>query len=305
MINEEQYLLDKKNYEELKEQSENFIEEHFLPLFKSFNSNFSFNINIKDIKPTTKSGYVIFGNGEYLFVNFSIDKKNSLCLSYTEDSQQKSYNEMIKKAKLYNEVLELFKNFNVNAFNNLIEESLELSIKLSKSKRIFSSTEKEYLHILNKKYQNAILSIIDTYIDNEKANSILDEFVKTEVQEQLEYSENNRVSRRSKKIETFSFSFNLDKVIFKENKISISVDKKNQNKAVFYINSKKTSRKKCIESIQNQFLYKEKEVKNFNQFKTISEFQENLFERYSSWECFGQLNKIVKPFIANILAQNF
>ena len=309
MIEEEIYLKEKKLYESKKQENDNFLIDHFVPLLRSFNPNFEFKFTLKEIKPKNKSGYIIFSYPtknyytDSLFVNFEVVHNQEVKLSYTEDSIEKSYSEMVTKSKLYKQVIDIFNNFNIEKFNKLISDLLRNNEEFAKTKREFLNLEKKYFQGLNQKYQKAFLSLINR-VDEKKALNDFEDFVQNEIDEILEYRKNQHKIRRSNKKEFFSFWFDLENILFEEIKIVIELDHKN-DKPIYYLCGKKSSRKKCLELIKNQFYYKDNLINNFNDFKKIEVFKKENFDSYSSWECSTKISKLVKPFLANLLAQDF
>lgn len=311
MITEEQYLENKKEFDLVQQNYDNFIQDHFKPLFFKFNdffiNNKNFEFEIKSISAQTASCSIHFScyskdtrgysSTDRLYVNFEIKNKD-LYLTYTEDNSQRPFNNMKQKSILYVEVVRFFENFNIEDFLNLCQQYDESSKELSKLKREFTKIETEYFASLNLKYQKAFLTVIKQ-VDKEKVLSNFEVFIETEIKRDEVSRYNTRNEFRG-----FCFSFDLDKILFNEFYIKIDKDKKT-NKPIFYLRGKKTSKKKCVEAITNQFYYKDKLIKNFEDFKNISIFTKNNFENYSSFQCKAYIKNLMNPFMANIIAQEF
>lgn len=306
MISEEQYLKHKKEFELTNKNHDNFIKDYFDLLFFQFNDYFKdnddFKFEIKLISPQTLSGSVTFScytknikygiSTDYIYVNFEI-KDKELYLSYTENNSQRSFSNMKQKSALYIEVINFFENFNTEQFLNLCNEYENSSKELTNVKRKFTKLEKEYFASLNLKYQKAFLTIINK-VDEEQVLRDFEKYIETKIQNM----------DKEKKLKGFCFSFNLDQILF--NEFSINVQKNIlKNKIEFFLNNKKTSKKKCIEVLTNQFYYKNKFINNFIEFKKIKAFEENDFLNYSSYNCKIPIKTLMNPFMANIIAQDF
>lgn len=314
MISEEQYLEHKKEFELANTNFDNFIKEHFQPLFFKFNSFFknndNFDFDIKSISASTLSGSVNFScytkhpkwgvSTDRLYVNFEI-KNEELHLSYTEDNSQRPFSNMKQKSILYIEVINLFENFNVEQFSNLCNEYENSSKELSKIKREFTKLENEYFAALNLRYQKAFLTIVKQ-VDKDKTLDDFENFIK----EQMEIldSNDNYKQFKEKKFEGFCYSFDLDEISFSKFSIKIQKNRKT-NKPEFLLDYKKTSKKKCIEAITNQFYYKDKLVTDFRNFQSINAFPKNNFLNYSEYNCNAKIKNLMNPFMANIIAQDF
>jgi hypothetical protein len=307
MITETEYLQEKQNFEDLISENNSFLKFNFEPLFKSFNKEFRFNLDLREIQPKSKNGYIVFGfndKSQYnavVFVRFSVNNNNKLSLSYTENHSEEGFTHLKNKSKLYDDIIILFDNFDVDAFNNLIDLYVENSNALSKFKRIFLKLEKEYIYSLNKKSQNIFLSFIKTFNRNvmeDKFNLLIEEKQNLIL---IEYEK--RYHFRPNIFYFFGFSFDLDYITFQESQLYIKLNDK--NKFDFYLNGKKSSRKKCLELYSNQFIYQSELITNFKDFEAINEFKKDNFDFYSSWESKAKIVNLIKPFKAQIIAKDF
>lgn len=314
MISEEQYLEYKKEFELANKNHEDFIVDNFYSLFFKFNDFFkdndNFELDIKSISGSKLSGSINFSSytkhpkwgvsTDRLYVNFEI-KNEQMHLSYTEDNSQRPFSNMKQKSILYIEVINFFENFNIEQFSNLCDEYENSSKELSKTKRDFTKLEDEYFAALNLRYQKAFLTIV-TQVDKDKVLEDFENFIK----EQMEILDSNDKYKqfKEKKFEGFCYSFNLDEISFKNFSIKIQKNIKT-NKPEFLLNYKKTSKKKCIEAITNQFYYKDKLVIDFRNFQLINAFPKNNFLNYSEYNCKAKIKILMNPFMANIIAQDF
>lgn len=313
MNSEENYLKNKEKFELTNKNHDNFIM-NFFSLFFQFNDFFKdnndFKFEVKSISAQTLSGSITFfchtksvknvSSNDYIYVNFEI-KDKELYLSYTENNSQRSFCNMKQKSLLYIEVINFFENFNIDQFLNLCNKYEKSSKELTNIKREFKKLEKEYFSSLNLKYQKAFLTIINK-VDEKKVLLDFEKYIETETDKINSKYQYNKYKKN--KFEGFCFSFNLDKISFKEFSISIQKNQKT-NKIEFILNYKKTSKKKCIETITNQFYYNNKFIHNFNEFKKINDFKESNFSSYSSLNSETYIKELVNPFMANIIAQNF